>query len=84
MVQRSTPTMVPLDAFGRPPQIPPSPINWRRRAVIGAGIVLVSGGAISGLAYLQRVAGTQLDPEELGKAASGKRGEMTLPWNEGR
>ena len=71
--------MVPLDAFGQPPAIPPAPVDWRRRAVIGAGMVLVSGAAVGGLAYLQRVAGTQLDPEELGKAASGRRGVMTLP-----
>ncbi|MAG36267.1 MAG: hypothetical protein CL878_08490 [Dehalococcoidia bacterium] len=79
MAQRSTPSMVPLDDFGKTPEIAPAPVNWRRRAMIFAGIAIASGGAIGGLAYLQRVAGTRLDPGELKNAGSGQRGEMTLP-----
>ena len=79
MAQRSTPNMVSLEDFGKRGEIPAAPINWTRRAIIGGSIAVLTGGAFWGLTYLQRTSGQKLDQEALKKAASGKRGVMTLP-----
>ncbi|MAG35203.1 MAG: hypothetical protein CL878_03000 [Dehalococcoidia bacterium] len=75
------PHMVPLAHFGELPHIDEAPINWQRRAFIGCGLAVASGALIAGLAWMERVAGWHYTDEELGKAASGERGVMTVPGN---
>ena len=63
MAQRRGPGMVPLADWGKVQDLPQTPVNWRRRALIGAGIIGVTGGFLGLVGWLGRNAANVYDKD---------------------